>query len=343
MGIIILISDLHYMIIKTLFFKIKIYVWYKIVKNFRSKSYYPIIYKSYWHLKLQKNLTTQPFKNYFAARPNPGAGIGHQMANWIAGYWFAQQFGLKFAHTPFPNKKWDEFLGFGEGEITVSDLKRKGYKKVLLPLFDENNPKEVGLIKNIINSYEQQKTVFIAEQDQFYGDQFGNIEKLKEKFYHAPARNKDSLIYNKEDFNIAIHVRRGDIVAGLENNNPNLLMRFQSNAYFTQILANTLAILNTEKPIAIYVFSQGVTEDFQEFEQFKNVHYCMDMNVQDSFLHMVYADALITSKSSFSYKPALLNNGIKICPKNFWHGYPIDDNWILADENGVLAYKNQLK
>jgi len=58
------------------------------------------------------------------------------------------------------------------------------------------------------------------------------------------------------------------------------------------------------------------------------------MNAQDSFLHLVYADLLITSKSSFSYKPALLNNGIKICPKNFWHGYPNNKKWILCDNNG---------
>lgn len=55
------------------------------------------------------------------------------------------------------------------------------------------------------------------------------------------------------------------------------------------------------------------------------------MNSQDSFLHMVYADCLITSKSSFSYKPALLNKGIKVCPKDFWHGYPNTKDWLLID------------
>ena len=52
---------------------------------------------------------------------------------------------------------------------------------------------------------------------------------------------------------------------------------------------------------------------------------------------MVYADALITSKSSFSYKPALLNRGVKFSPKNFWHSYPNDPNWILLDEEGKQA------
>ena len=36
--------------------------------------------------------------NYIAARPNPGAGIGHQMANWMAGYHLAKALKFKFAH-----------------------------------------------------------------------------------------------------------------------------------------------------------------------------------------------------------------------------------------------------
>jgi len=44
---------------------------------------------------------------------------------------------------------------------------------------------------------------------------------------------------------------------------------------------------------------------------------------------------LITSKSSFSYKAALLNNGLKICPKNFWHGYPSTNDFILVEEDGT--------
>jgi hypothetical protein len=54
---------------------------------------------------------------------------------------------------------------------------------------------------------------------------------------------------------------------------------------------------------------------------------------------MVYADLLITSKSSFSYKPALLNKGIKLCPKKFWHDYPSMEDWVLADENGNFDLK----
>jgi hypothetical protein len=273
---------------------------------------------------------------YYTARPNPGAGIGHQLANWIAGYWFAKQFGLQFAHLPFSSQKWEDFLGFGESEEKVRELKKEGYKVRKLPLFNEYNQQEVSLIKEIICSYAGEKIIFLAEQDQLYRDQYGVMKDIRQKFYNAKARRNDKLIYSKDKFNIAIHVRRGDIVAGKQNKNPNLLMRWQDNDYFINVLTSVLSNLQMSKPVAVYLFSQGTPENFQEFNRFPNLQFCLDMDAQTSFLHLVYADLLITGKSSFSYKPALLGNGIKVCPADFWHGYPDEKGWILADEDGYL-------
>lgn len=320
--------------------RVKCRIWSYIVRKTKKTELYPFFYKSYWNYFLNRKEIITSSNNYYSVIPNPGAGIGHQMANWIAGYWFARQFELPFAHIPFSNSKWESFLGFGEGEIAVADLLKKGYKKVRLPLFDEFNEAEVALNKKIIASYANEKVVFVAEQDQFYRDQFGVMEAIKQKFYNASARKNDKLIFDTESFNIAIHVRRGDIVIGQENQNPNLLLRWQGNDYFEKVLRSTIANLKTQKPIAIYLFSQGEIKDFPEFKQFDDLHFCLDMNAQDSFLHLVNADLLITSKSSFSYKPALLNKGIKICPKDFWHGYPDSEDWILADGKGDFDVKD---
>jgi len=325
-------------------YKIKKRTWGTIVSKARKKSYYYKLYLSFWHQLIQ---TPDQHKtqiiNYFTAIPNSGAGIGHQLANWIAGYWFAGQFGLKFAHTPFSIEKWENFLGFGENEISAKELiKNHGYKKVRLPLFDENNIKEIDLIKRIIASYLDKKVVFVAEQDQFYRDQFGVMEQIKQKFHNATARKNDRLIYSNKNFNIAIHVRRGDIVVGKETN-ANHLMRWQDNSYFEKVLSTMIDHLKIEKPIAIYLFSQGKQKDFQSIEKFQNIHFCLDMSAQDSFLHMVYADLLITSKSSFSYKPALLSNGIKVCPRDFWHGYPDNEDWILVEKDGSFSRNSIMK
>lgn len=314
---------------------------YYMVTMFRKTLIYPYLYRSYWHslfCRPQNKFQTQ----YFAAKPNPGAGIGHQMANWIAGYWFARFFGLNFAHIPFAEKKWEEFLGFGEGERTVNDLKKIGYRIVRIQLFDEKNSNEVERIKKIITSYSGKKVIFLAEQDQFYEKQYGVMNDIQKKFYQAPARSNDKCIYDKNCFNIALHIRRGDIVQSDADSNSNLSMRYQKNEYFFQALKTVLGYFENVSNIHIYIFSQGTEEEFQEFREFSNLTFCLNMGAQESFLHMVYADVLITSKSSFSYKPALLNKGLKFCPDNFWHGYPKTSDWILLDEHGYIVEKGSL-
>jgi len=315
-------------------------IWGIIVKNTKDFFLFPYLYKSYWNFLFKKQHSKNIFINYYSAQPNPGAGIGHQMANWIAGFWYAKQFGLNYAYSNFSNNKWDDFLGFGIGEIKVSDLKKNGYKIVKLPLFDEFNFKEIKIQKKIISSYLNNKVVFISEIDQGYKDQFGVIDTIKHKFYSSPSRKFDYLIYDTNNYNIAIHIRRGDIVIGKQNNESNILLRWQDNNYFLNVLENVLNSINTCKPIHIYIFSQGVESDYKAFLKFSNVNFCLNMNEQSSFLHMVFSDLLITSKSSFSYKPALLNNGIKVCPKEFWHGYPNTNDWIMADESGELLIEN---
>lgn len=325
--------------ISIFFKKVKNKLRLRIICCLRTKSYYPKIYKSYWYSIISSSNNCINNLNYYTAIPNRGAGIGHQMANWIAGYWYSKQFGLMFAHIPFSDKKWENILGFGEGETSIEELLQKGYREIRLPLFNEFDPMEVYLIKKIIGSYRNKRVVFVAEQDQFYRDQFGVMEEIKSKFYSAKARKNDRLIYSKENFNIAIHVRRGDIVSGMQKKNPNLIMRWQGNSYFEKILSTVVDNIKPNKPIFIYLFSEGTEKDFSDFEKFENIQFCLEMGAQDSFLHMVYADLLITSKSSFSYKPALLSHGIKVCPRNFWHGYPDKSNFVLADDDGNFEIK----
>lgn len=315
---------------------IKLTLWYILVKRIQGTIVYPFFYRSFWNYLFCSNRQGDFGGLYYSARPNPWAGIGHQMANWISGYWWAKQFGLRYAHLPFSTKEWDDFLGFGYDEKTVEELKKNGYKVRKLPRFRETNIDEICLQKKIISSYSGEKVVFVAEQDQGYKNQYGVMEDIQRKFYNAPSRKCDHFIFDKNHFNIAIHVRRGDILK--DPSNPNLKMRYLSNDYFFRVLLQVLDWVKTEKEIHIYFFSQGIPEDFPEFKIFKNLHWCFDMRAQQSFLHMVYADLLITSKSSFSYKPALLSKGIKVCPINFWHGYPKTKEWVLCEDDGTIIY-----
>lgn len=325
----------------TILEKIKTRLWTKLVVFLRFKKIYPCIYKSYWHSLLassKPNIDQQLI--YYTAKPNYGAGIGHQMANWIAGYWYAKQFELNFAHIPFSSEKWEKFLDFGNEEKLMFNLLKSGYKKVKLPKFNEVNTDEFHLQKQIIKSYQGKKVVFIAEGDQLYRDQYGVIKEIQKKFHDSISRKNDKLVFDEDTLNISIHIRRGDIVAG-QDAIDNHTMRWLTNEYFETVLQNTLDRIKTDKKINIYLFSQGEKDDYKEFEKFPNLIYCLDMGAMDSFLHMAQSDVLIISKSSFSYKPALLNRGIKVCPKEFWHGYPESKDWWMTDNHGNLLKRTR--
>jgi hypothetical protein len=332
---------------------------YRYVKNKASVSPQDFFmrYKSYRHALKCADKINGSFlhTNYLAAVPNPGAGIGHQMANWMAGYYYAKYFGLKFAHIPFSNEhhplspnKWDTFLGFGEGEKSFNTVKKEGYKVVRLPQFDFGDEWQVSMIKKIINSYSQSKVVFLCEQDQFLRDLYLVSADLQNKFRNASSRKFDRLQYDNQHFNIAVHVRRTVVIDGkkIEENEKVRAMRWLSNDYYEKVLKSVLQAIKPSKPIAIWLFSTGKADEFAEFAKYGDVHFCNDMDEYMSFAHLIYADLLITSKSSFSYKPALMNDGIKVCPRNFWHSYPDAKDWILCENDGsfdVDKLKNLFK
>lgn len=309
-----------------------------LVSKLYGSAIYVKLYPAYWHRSFARRPISSKSTNYFAAIPNPGAGIGHQMANWIAGLWFSKKFGLRFAHTPFSREKWEKLLGFGIGEECVTELiTKRGYRIVRLPLFDEQKTAEVTVVQQLIDSYKDaDKIIFLAEQDQFYRDQFGVLDIIRSKFHSAPSRVEDNLFYDKTKINIAIHIRRGDIAQeGQRNeNNSNLSMRWLNNDYYRNIVKSIVNNVDAKKTISIYIFSQGRDEEFLIFNEFENVNLCLSFDEYLSFIHMVFADVLITSRSSFSYKPALLSNGVKICPSDFWHGYPDTPDFFKADAYG---------
>ncbi|MDQ8195937.1 hypothetical protein QEH59_15995 [Coraliomargarita sp. SDUM461004] len=289
-------------------------------------SFYQYFYQAKWHAVLNRCSGAdepQPVQQYFTARPNPGAGIGHQLANWMAGYYYSKHFNLTFAHIPFPDPRWEDLLALGVAETQFEALlQTKSHKKVSLPKF--KSPAEV---EAIIRSYAGKKVIFVAERDQFL-EELPLVQKDIQAKFHT-RHPQPELTFEKETLNIALHIRRGDIV----NNGQaidHLSARFQAVDYFERILQQIIDVSQSNK-IRVYLFSQGTKEEFKKLEVIHPLEYCLDMDPYQSFLHMAFANILVTSKSSFSYKPALLNRNLKIAPRDFWHSYPETDDWVLID------------
>eukprot|EP00978_Attheya_sp_CCMP212_P023302 scaffold71067_cov51-Attheya_sp.AAC.3 len=121
-----------------------------------------------------------------------------------------------------------------------------------------------------------------------------------------------------DEYHIAMHVRRGDIL------DPGRWL--EQKVYATvgrRICTNHGA--KDKLNITVHVFSSGKNKDgdWKELEAITdtcdNVQFHLDEQEFDSWAYMVVADALVLSKSSFSYIPALLSAGEVHFPQNFWH------------------------
>ena len=257
--------------------------------NNKNKNFYYCLYKSYWNYLLNKNSDNSNIKQYISARPNPGAGIGHQLANWFAGNKIARYYGLEYCVYPFsdlnnplkPNK-WNDFLGLNEGLTYTEDLQRSGYRLLLLPLINWDLLEERTILKNIIDSYSGEKVIFLLEMDQHAGDELEDVEMYRNKFFSSP-KNCVNYCYNREHFNVAIHIRRGDIVQTGKKKDKNLTIRWLDISYYKKILEKYLKLYSGDKFVDIYLFSQADSDELKGFEEYGNVIYCNKMSAIQSF------------------------------------------------------------
>jgi hypothetical protein len=321
---------------KTFCYKAKARIHRDLVIASKNKPYYFWFYPSYWHSKLTVKHDTSEVVQYMTARPNPGAGIGHQISNWLAGYNMAAYYSMPYSTYPFSDlsnplvsNEWDFFLGLNKNEVSTESLAKQGYKKVLLPRIDFDSVEECNLLRKIMDSYKGKKIVFLLEMDQGAGSELNSLEFMRKKYWSSPERNKDVMEFNPENFNVAVHIRRGDIVQKGTKKNDNLTMRWLDVSYYIEMLNKYLEVYSCGKNVSIYLFSQANENELQGFDKFGEVIYCNKMNAINSFLHMANADMLVMSRSGMSYQAAKLNkNGIIIYPSGFWHESVDSEKWI---------------
>ena len=101
------------------------------------------------------------------------------------------------------------------------------------------------------------------EHNQSYKKQFETQKELKYKFFFI-NRNNHKLIYNK-NFNIAIHIRLGDILLNKNIKNKRLL---NINYYINAI--NYIKKLRTSKKNDLYFFN-GSSKHYDKLFKFKNI------------------------------------------------------------------------
>jgi hypothetical protein len=146
-------------------------------------------------------------------------------------------------------------------------------------------------------------------------DKFITPELQKHMLTEFLKQNEHRLThYRPGSYNIAIHVRRGDIL------DPD---RWIDQSVYAALARRICEQHGSEKQVDIHIFSSGKNRDggWEMLENIGcgNVVFHLDELEFDSWTHMATADALVLSKSAFSAVPALLNLGEVYYPSGFWH------------------------
>jgi len=191
--------------------------------------------------------------------------------------------------------------------------------------FVKNMNNFINIKKNYLNASDVKKGKILKyRSEQIYPDVENNIDnytnnnpsfnKIKNCFWED--KNKD--FYKNNKFNVAVHIRRtNQIDTSIEN-------RIENDLYYLKVMQNIREKYN-DKNLLFHIYSQG---DISKFECYINddVVFHLDEDLMDTFIGLVAAEALVTSKSSLSYTAAILSEG-EIYYLPFWHKPKKD--WII--------------
>ena len=171
--------------------------------------------------------------------------------------------------------------------------------------------------------------------------------RFKRGFYIGKASRFDTT-----RLHVAVHIRR---LGNFERENG----RFRPGTHDTPN-SDYLAIMNRirddyrDRDIVFHVYSQGRVEDFTELASDQTVFH-LNEKVLDTFTDLIFANVLVTCRSSFSYLAALLSDNV-IYYMPFWHAPRshwrrtdrYDLKQILVDsgipfENGKIAIPSRFR
>ena len=144
-----------------------------------------------------------------------------------------------------------------------------------------------------------------------------SLKNIKNVFW----MNKNRNFFNNNKINIAVHIRRPNIhdtrIEGADT---------PMEYYFNIINTIKEKYINNDKSLLFHIYSQNDISDYDNFDK-TNIQFHLNENMFDSFIGMVAADILVTSRSSLSYTAAILSDG-EIYYTPFWH--PPGEKWIVC-------------
>jgi hypothetical protein len=143
------------------------------------------------------------------------------------------------------------------------------------------------------------------------------------------ASPKPPLRFRPGPLHVAVHVRRGDV-----NCHPRHAARLVPNEVYLRAMRQVLAQAGG-RDVHFHIYSEGeldsAEDNFREFAITRQVHFHLNEDACATFHHLVRADVLLMSKSSFSFVAGLYSAGL-VLYLPFWH--PCLPRWVPLARDG---------
>jgi len=310
---------------------------------------------------------------YITVEPHGGwAGIGHQFCNWLVPYVLAKKYDLKFIHQQFigdtdgthasqgsnayqiirPVKEWNNFLNFGENELTINDLP-KDLKIIDFPYINQEeatynhkiyqtilSDKKFNNNNILYNVSKEKEGQFLCIDWNFYKN-----NDLKKKYNNSNQIKNFKNYFNLNNINIAIAIRRGDVTKDQQ------YRRWMDIDYYQNIILLLSKIEFIKQPIFhIYSWDMPINEQKRISairgllvnDQQLQMH--INEDVFSTFFHMTKADIFVSGQGAFSLLANYLTDAIKLNTSfyMFWNNFPEDIKDIIKVNNDGSFDKNKL-
>jgi hypothetical protein len=167
---------------------------------------------------------------------------------------------------------------------------------------------EIFSIRHLIEVFESNINFYLNSE---------SLKNIKNVFW----KNKNRNFFNNDKINVAVHIRRPNVhdsrIDGTDT---------KTEYYFNVINIIKEKYKHEEKSLLFHIYSQNDISDYDNFDK-TDIQFHLNENLFESFIGMVAADILVTSRSSLSYVAAILSDG-EIYYNSFWH--PPRENWIVC-------------
>jgi hypothetical protein len=243
---------------------------------------------------------------------NGRSSVGHALYNYITALIISHKFNLNFIHQPFTHdtERFEKVLGLCNKFPKIDSIEKP--EIINIQRIDFGHVSEIpeselqdklNKINGIIKKGKSNTVFVMGDSLQFPGNLIKESEFLVKYLSDAywSVNSKINNFYSKNFINVAIHIRRGDII-----NDPAhpTYGRWKENKHYLEIAKKIDKLIPNAK---FYIFSEGAEEEFKEFTELSNIDLVLNGSDIDAFYNLATADMLVTGQSTFSTILAYIN------------------------------------